>query len=109
MAASFGLDDENGVTRRPDVNDLTAEQRAFLTLSVCVGMPRLDESTVPEFTRRATRWQREINFLLFDKTGPVIPTEEEWRQALGEYVAIWTNADPLTNEQFDQKMEKLLQ
>lgn len=106
MEIRLGLDKADGTTVRPHWDELTVEQQAFAWISVWTGMPRLEESTLAEFTRRATVYQEVIGSYVFDGNGPVILVEEDWREALDGNVLIWSNASRLTAAQFDRKIRK---
>lgn len=106
MEIRLGLTKADGTTVRPLWDELTVEQQAFAWSSVWVGMPRLEESTLAEFARRAALYQQHVCHHVFDSGGPVTLAEEDWRMALEGYVLIWSNASRLTAAQFDRKIRK---
>lgn len=106
MEIRLGLTKADGTTVRPMWDELTVEQQAFAWSSVWVGMPRLEEGTLAEFTRRATLYQENVCYHVFDGGGPVVLGEADWRMAIGEYALVWSNASRLTPAQFDRKIRK---
>lgn len=97
---------ENNGEMTPFPPQPTAEQQAFMLLTMGVGMPRLDEKTMPEFVRRIELYQTYIGSFMQDKDGPVDMTKDILREMLDGYDAAWTNANRMNRREFGAFIEK---
>lgn len=106
MPVTYSFTMPDGSESRPALNDLTDEQYGFLKLcEMGIGMPRLNRSTLDEFTRRADLLQAYIGPVLRGPHGePRVLGRADFMKLLPGAGAR-TNWTPRSKREFDQLMK----